>query len=230
MTYQNKTEEYWKKTLNPKKREDSYYNNKKNYVSNLLIKQISRLDPKPKSILDVGCGYGYDLEKLSNYFPDIKFTGFDIFEDCINFCKTKIKNKNVSFYCRRIEKLNKNEHFDLIYTSGVLIHQSPEKIEDYIDILKNMANHYIIHIEDFGVNELISGPKEDKPSWRISNQYLWKHDLLNIYLKYNSNFFVNILQEDAVNIGIRYFLLIDLNRTINYQWKDIYNNWNKINL
>ena len=65
-------------------------------ISDLLDQTL--LEPK-FSINDIGCGYGAFFPYLVNRFPNKKFiyTGFDIAEKPINFCKKSYPQTNVTF-------------------------------------------------------------------------------------------------------------------------------------
>jgi len=41
---------------------------------------LENIDPKSKSLIDIGCGSGYLLNKIGQQYPTIELTGFDIKE------------------------------------------------------------------------------------------------------------------------------------------------------
>ena len=80
---QNKSENYWKKTLNPVRRKISYFDEyfesdigKKSleYRINILLSQKESVE----SFLDIGCGYGAFLYELHNRNNNLKLAGIDI--------------------------------------------------------------------------------------------------------------------------------------------------------
>ena len=60
------------------------------------------------SFLDIGCGYGRLLQKMSehNLLRNSKYYGIDINEDFINFCKGQYILKNVNFYNKSVLPFN----------------------------------------------------------------------------------------------------------------------------
>lgn len=47
----------------------------------------------PQTILEVGCGTGYNLKKISKRFPNSKIYGVDVSKDMLKIAKKKLKNR-----------------------------------------------------------------------------------------------------------------------------------------
>lgn len=68
----------------------------KKYIR-LLVEVIGENNLDNKSILEIGCGRGGNLDTLSNYFNSTELNGLDLSYDNIKFCKTRYDKKNISF-------------------------------------------------------------------------------------------------------------------------------------
>ena len=71
------------------------------------------INKNTKSILDVGCGLGAQIDYLSRKFPKIDFVGWYYSKKQIAKAKKINKNKNNQFYVKDILKINKKYNFDL---------------------------------------------------------------------------------------------------------------------
>jgi len=90
-----------------------------------------------KSFLDFGCGKGYFLQALKEKYPDIEMFGFDPANDNFQTLPDTV---------------------DMIYSSDVLEHIEPEKLEETILDLKLRCSkvmndgrnaHLIVHLPDW---------------------------------------------------------------------------------
>jgi len=220
MNLQDKSESYWKKTLNPTRRQISYFDEyfesdigrkSLDYRINILLNQKESTE----SFLDIGCGYGAFSYELYNRNNNLKLAGIDISEEAIDFCKQKIENS--TFVRDKFENINnyfEENSFDVVYSSGVMIHQSPESLNSLIDNLIRISKKYIIHFEDIGGGELLSGDKELNPKWRESNQLLWRNNLIEFYHKKGCTFyFNNNIPSELHNIGFTNYMVVDLTDT-----------------
>ena len=85
---------------------------------------------KPQSLMDIGCGYGYFLEKIKNAVPNIAGSEFN--PAAINVCKSK----NIKLYTTNLREVP--EKFDLITAFQVLEHVKDTK--DFIENCLNLLN------------------------------------------------------------------------------------------
>ena len=56
-----------------------------------IIKNMESVAPKTRSILEVGCGTGYNLEMLAKTFPKAKITGMDVSAQMLEKAKERLK-------------------------------------------------------------------------------------------------------------------------------------------
>lgn len=113
-----------------------------------LARQINAhsQDSAPASMLEVGCGNGYNCHALAKDFPNSKITGVDYIPDMVaaaNELKSKLDSgtqDRLAFYEGDILHLNKlhvlNERYDVVFTNRCLINlNTPEKQLEGIDQL-----------------------------------------------------------------------------------------------
>ena len=107
-----------------------------------IIKMLLRNPLEPKTIAEVGCGAGEILNQLYFSMPNnVKFTGYDISSDAINFAKQRLKDR-LEF--KHGNFLETNSTFDLLLMMDVFEH-----VDDYIGFLKsckNKSRYTIFHI------------------------------------------------------------------------------------
>ncbi len=113
----------------------------------LIISEIKK--KKFTSILEVGCGIGLNIFNLAKQFPSINFTGIDISDEAINFCKKNNNFKNVEFIKENAAKINfKDNYFDMTYT--VLSLEQMQQIQkEVIKKITQITKDRIILIEPF---------------------------------------------------------------------------------
>jgi predicted TPR repeat methyltransferase len=72
------------------------------------------------TFLDIGCGCGAYYKLLYNYFPQIKYYGFDFSEDAINIARSHWLYDN--FYVKDLWALTKEDlsKFDVCHLGGIL--------------------------------------------------------------------------------------------------------------
>jgi len=93
---------------------------------------ISSLNLKGnENILDLGCGDGVLTEQLSKLVPLGNVIGIDASKGMIQSA-LKLKNKNLSFDCLDIDKIDFNEQFNVIYSNAAL-----HWVKDHERLLRN---------------------------------------------------------------------------------------------
>ena len=215
MNLQEKSEKYWGKAINPKRRQQSYFDeyfddecNKKSL--DFRVSKILNHDPTINSILDVGCGYGAFLHEISNRNNKLKLGGIDICEEAINFCKKT--TPKINFVNDKLNNITKHfKKYDIVYTSAVMVHQSPEVVDSLIDNFLKISKKYIIHFEDIGNDELICGEEEHNPEWRIHPTLQWKNNLIKSYKDRGYNFYYGCdVPQDLQRIGFTNYIIVEV--------------------
>ena len=148
----------------------------------LIISEIKK--KKFTSILEVGCGIGLNIFNLAKQFPSINFTGIDISDEAINFCKKNNNFKNVEFIKENAAKINfKDNYFDMTYT--VLALEQMQQIQkEVIKKITQITKDRIILIEPFrDVNQNFIEYIHTKNSDYLNLNY---NDLLKYDLEINN--------------------------------------------
>ena len=223
MNLQEKSEKYWGNTVDPNRRKQSYFDTyfKDENLKKSLDFRASKIlnqDPDINSILDIGCGYGAFLYNFNNINSNTKLAGIDISKEAIEFCKKTIPTaKFINDKFSNITRHIKENSYDVVYTSGVIIHQAPDTVDNLINDLIKIGKKYIIHFEDIGNNELISGEKDHNPQWRESKQFLWRNNLVKVYQDKGYSFYYgNDVPKDLQRIGFTNYIIVDLQNSSNY--------------
>lgn len=99
------------------------------------------------SILELGCNVGRNLGSLRNLFPAVSLNAIEINSKALEIADQKYK---LDFkFAGSIDEYETNEQFDLVFTSGVLIHIHPDNLMKSMKKMNNLSKRYVIMIEYF---------------------------------------------------------------------------------
>lgn len=129
--------------------------------------------PKSASILEVGCNVGNQLVLLQTQ-GYTNLTGIEIQSYALKIAESRLTN--VALQQASVLSLPfGNNSFDLVFTSGVLIHIAPEDLPRAISEIYRCTKQYIWGTEYFS-KEPTSVP------YRGHEELLWKMDYVKLYL------------------------------------------------
>jgi pseudaminic acid biosynthesis-associated methylase len=123
------------------------------------------------SILEVGCNVGLNLSILKKLgFHNLN--GVEINEKAIQIAKQR--NPEIKFFHSSIENFETNLKFDLVFTSGVLIHINPKSIPSILQKIYSLSDKFVFGYENF--SETLT-----KLDYRNHSDILWKQNFPELY-------------------------------------------------
>ncbi len=126
-------------------------------------------------ILEVGCNIGAQLV----FFQKMGFKnlyGIETNKEAIEFSKAETKGINV-IYGSALDLPFKDNYFDLVFTSGVLIHISPSNIGKAMKEIYRCSKKYIWGFEYYA-------DKYTEIVYRGNKNILWKTNFPKLYKSY----------------------------------------------
>jgi ubiquinone/menaquinone biosynthesis C-methylase UbiE len=101
---------------------------------------------QPRNVLEVGANFGRELKHLEGF---AKLYGIDISSEKISRAKAYIPDGIF-----RVADASKipyaNSRFEMVYSSGVFAHSSPEKIKSIMDEIYRVSSKYVLLVEYVG--------------------------------------------------------------------------------
>jgi len=149
---------------------------KENYGFNrteLNEKFLNHLDRSAR-ILEVGSNIGNQLLCLQKMGFDNLY-GIELQSYAVELSKSRTKNINI-IQGEASDIPFKDNYFDMVFTSGVLIHISPHDLADVMKEIYRCSREYIFGFEYYSEN-----PTEIK--YRGHQDLLWKADFARKYLE-----------------------------------------------
>jgi pseudaminic acid biosynthesis-associated methylase len=111
----------------------------------VLFANMLKCAPGIRSILELGCNVGVNLEALQRIDSRFELTGVEINEKAATIARAKnmadIRQGTI------VEKLVLDRTFDLTFSKTVLIHIPPERLTDVYDNLYRLSKRYILVCE-----------------------------------------------------------------------------------
>lgn len=163
-------------------REDWF--NKHGITRHALNKEFIGHIPKDCRILEVGCNIGNQLRLLQKMkYKDL--WGIDIQSDAVERAKEYLSHVNI-VNGSVFDIPFKDGFFDLVFTSGVLIHISPDDIMKALDEIYRCTKSYIWGYEYYVPvgYEMIE--------WHGQKDMLWKTNFINLFLNKYPNFMYDL--------------------------------------
>lgn len=118
---------------------------------------------KPRSILEVGCGFGRNIRFLiENGINPAIITGVDISPKMLQQAKKYINNSHVHLRIAKAEKLPfEDATFDMLIIHGVFMHISDKNISFALKECIRVAKRALIIVEQ---------------NYKVDNEYTFMHD------------------------------------------------------
>lgn len=160
------------------------------------------------SIFEIGFFSGRNLKYIKEAFPSTSVHGLEINKKAVDFAKMKLPNTDL--LCMDLHDMhNIKQKYDLVFTSGVLIHVPPDEIPNVLLKCLDLSSKYVMHIESIGKNEVAAGPKNLKPVYKVSDQLQWNPDIISVYKNLGFDVQVIKLPDDCKTNGASELIIID---------------------
>lgn len=135
---------------------------------------LAELGLENKKILEVGCNVGNQLRSLQKMgFTNLY--GIELQPYAVQRAKELSQGINI-IQGSGYDIPFKNEYFDLVFTSGVLIHIAPNNLENIMSEIVRCSKKYIWGLEYFSENIT-------DVNYRGNADVLWKGDYAQEYIK-----------------------------------------------
>ena len=175
--WMRKQDAYWKENLPYIQRNSNFDFELGVKAWNTILDGIDRL--KIQNVLDCGSNIGRNIgylmdERLLN---NRDFTALDINIDALNILKSK--HPNVQTLEANLIDFDSSETYDLVFTSGVLIHIHPDNLKNVFDRLMLCTKKYLILIEYFSrtITEIV---------YHGQSELLWKRDYGKDFMEHSN--------------------------------------------
>ena len=148
-----------------------------------IVKMLKIYNMHPKTICEIGCGFGNILKTLYEKFDkDCYFEGYDISPQAINHCQ-KISNEHMKFYNEDLLKLH-NKYFDIVLCIDVIEHI--ENCFYFLRALKSKGRYKIFHVPlELSVQKLLRNKSFLKGRQLVGHIHYFTKDLIIAILKEN---------------------------------------------
>lgn len=131
-------------------------------------------DLKIDRILEVGCNVGNQLLLLKKMgYPDL--WGIELQDYAVEIARKRTSGINI-VKSSAFDIPFKDSYFDLVFTSGVLIHISPDDIGKVLDEIYRCTNRYIWGFEYY------TPAGYQAINYRDNDNLLWKTDFAKLFL------------------------------------------------
>ena len=124
---------------------------------------------EPKSVLDVGCGPGWNQLAIGFIDENLPTLGVDVNESAL---KQAVTAGAKVHYGRAIDLIPNSAH--LVCTSGVLIHVPPEELVDTMQSIIDASQRYVLAIE-------YHSQAAEHVVYRGESELLWKRPYGQLY-------------------------------------------------
>jgi pseudaminic acid biosynthesis-associated methylase len=125
------------------------------------------------SALEIGCNVGGNLRWLAELLGGENVAGVDVNERALEVVRSEIEGVDARVASAR-ELPFGDDSFDLVFTTGVLIHQSPEELPRVLDEIVRCSRRYVL-CGEYRADEL-----EEVP-YRGQRGALYKQDYGALY-------------------------------------------------
>ena len=152
--------------------------------------------------LELGANIGLNLDAIKKIYPNAKTYGVEINKSAYNVGK-----KNHNYYHKPILIFESKKKYDLVFCSGVLIHQNPKDLNNFYKKIYTLSKKYIYISEYFNPTPVMIKYRNNKDKlfkrdfakelWEkypklklLDYGFHWKEDPMLKNISDNSNWFL----------------------------------------
>lgn len=96
------------------------------------------------SALEVGCNVGANLEHIERHIP---CAGLDVNALALSHAATRLKDSTALYEMAATEMQFQSRSYDLVFSSGVLIHIAPDDLGKVLDGMYHATSRWLLTIE-----------------------------------------------------------------------------------
>jgi len=132
-----------------------------------LFGRILRSAPQVKSIVELGCNIGLNLQALKRINPAFELCGYEINKTAAEQARAQGIADIIDGTI--IEEIPSEKKFDLAFTKTVLIHINPQELDKVYENLDRLSTRYILVCEYYN-------PSPVAVNYRGNDDRLFKRD------------------------------------------------------
>jgi spore coat polysaccharide biosynthesis protein SpsF len=174
MSFNSEQEKFWATTYaNDYIKKNSEFDHK--LGSEAWVNMLQKIQGKVKNYLECGCNVGRNIAQLKLAFPEAKPSIIEISEPAFNFVTAH--HEFTSAYNGPILNSNfEKESFDLVFTTGVLIHINPDQLLEHMAKMFGYSKKYILIGEYFNRTPI-------SIEYQGENEKLFKRDFGKLFIE-----------------------------------------------
>lgn len=129
-----------------------------------------------KSVLEFGSNIGINLKSIRTLLPDAELAAIEINHKAAAILKEKTFNgEQIKVFETSILEYEPTDQYDMVLTSGVLIHINPDELQNVYEKLYHSSKKYICIAEYYN-------PTPVEVSYRGNKERLFKRDFAGEFL------------------------------------------------
>ena len=164
-TYKTDQEKFWAGEFGRKYIQRNFDEDLLMRKTAMFVKTFEKMS-RVGSIMEFGANVGLNLVAIKRLLPDLELSALEINPNAVEALK---KIQGVKVYHSSILDFDPDCTRDLVFTSGVLIHQAPDSLPEVYDRLYRSTHRYLLMIEYYN-------PTPVEIGYRGHCGYLFKRD------------------------------------------------------
>ena len=152
-----------------------------------MNRKLLRGVPSDVRILEVGCNVGNQLLVLYG-MGYTNLSGIDVQDYAVQIAKKRVPSASI-VAGSALDLPFPDDHFDLVFTSGLLIHIAPTDLPGVLNEIHRVAKRWILGSEYYA-------PSLTEINYRGHRDLLWKDDFAKLYLHQFAD--LQLLQEERL--------------------------------